>query len=464
MEPTRNSATPSSTAVGLRLAAHHGATTRAAERAAAPGTPTGRGISAARALWSAIPPELSVRMRRQSGDLVREVIGEIQAAVPAYAQPLQGQFREVLVGSVEMAIVRCFDSSGDVNGAVHDWTNAFTYAGKVEYAQGRTMDALQTAVRVGARVVWRRMSAVGRTMGVPTETLFTLADRIFAYVDEVCAIAIAGYTEAQGNATGALERRRRQLLKLILSNPPVPPQAIADLAGTTDWVVPEQLAVIALEYRPAADQLPASVFGGDVLVDLESADPCLVVADPEAHLPALVRELAGRRAAIGPTVPLAEAHRSLSCARRALVLAQRGVLPDEKVLRCSDHLSALVLLSDEFLLDQLTQRALEPFADLTPKQRDRLTTTLLAWLETRGGINEIATRLDVHPQTVRYRMHQIEELLGDRIDDPQERLCMEIALRARTLLDPGVPAQRSPHDEDDEEAAPAPVSLAGRRR
>ncbi len=412
-----------------------------------------RGVSAARALWSAIPPELSARMRTHSTELVREVIGEIQGAVPAYAQPLEGEFRDVLVRSVEMAVVRCFDAGDDVSGAEQHWTSAFTYAGKVEYAQGRTMDALQTAVRVGARVVWRRMSAVGRATGVPTETLFTLADRIFAYVDEVCAIAIAGYTEAQGSATGALERRRRQLLKQILANPAVSPQAIADLASTTDWVVPEQVSVIALEHRPDAHRDPASILGGELLVDLESADPCVIVADPDRHLGRLARELAGRRAVVGPMVPLAEAHRSLACARRALALVQRGVLPDRPVTRCADHLSALVLLSDEFLLAQLTQRTMAPFANLTPKQQERLTTTLLAWLETRGGINDIATRLDVHPQTVRYRMHQIEELLGDRIDDPQERLCMEIALRARTLLGPAVPEQRYALDEEFSAAA-----------
>ncbi|OLR92105.1 PucR family transcriptional regulator [Actinokineospora bangkokensis] len=419
-----------------------------------------RTIGAARALWSAIPQALADRLRRESTDLVREVITEIRAAVPAYDQPLQGQFREVLVGSVEMAVVRCFDSSADVSGAVHDWTNAFTYAGKVEHAQGRTMDALQTAVRVGARVVWRRMSAVGREMGVPTDTLFTLADRIFAYVDEVCAVAIAGFSEAQSNATGALERRRRQLMKLILATPPVAPQAIADLAGTTDWVVPDEVAVIAVEHRPGFPTTTA--LGGELLVDLESADPCVVVADPDRHLPALTRALAGRRAAVGPTVPLSEAHRSLACARRALTLVQRGVLPDTPTTRCTDHLSALVLLSDEFLLDQLTARALAPFADLTDKQRERLTATLLAWLETRGGINDIAARLDVHPQTVRYRMHQVEELLGERLDDPQERLCMEIALRARALLTPRVPNQRTPadHDEDDEPRPPYRLAAA----
>ncbi|MFC7614693.1 helix-turn-helix domain-containing protein [Actinokineospora soli] len=104
------------------------------------------------------------------------------------------------------------------------------------------------------------------------------------------------------------------------------------------------------------------------------------------------------------------------------------------MLHCADHLPALVLLADEYLLTQIVRQTLAPFDDLTAKQRERLTATLLAWLETRGGVNEIATRLAVHPQTVRYRMHQLEELLGEQLEDPAQRLTMEIALRGEILL------------------------------
>jgi DNA-binding PucR family transcriptional regulator len=50
-------------------------------------------------------------------------------------------------------------------------------------------------------------------------------------------------------------------------------------------------------------------------------------------------------------------------------------------------------------------------------------------LDTRGGINDIAAMLAVHPQTVRCRMHQIDQLVGDRINDPVRRLELTIALR-----------------------------------
>ena len=61
---------------------------------------------------------------------------------------------------------------------------------------------------------------------------------------------------------------------------PPSPQSLADLAGTTDWPLPERVAVVALEYREDQHQLPSVTLGRDVLVDLESSTPCLVVANP----------------------------------------------------------------------------------------------------------------------------------------------------------------------------------------
>ncbi|MCE6994727.1 helix-turn-helix domain-containing protein [Saccharothrix sp. S26] len=406
----------------------------------APGDGGGE-YGAARQLWSSIPGELAERMAPLSGVMVRDAVREIRRAVPAYAQPLEGKFREVLVGAVEMAIVKCFDTIADPDAPQADWQAVLRYSGRMEYLEGRTMDSLQTAVRVGARVVWRHLSEHGRAMGVSTDTLFVVADAIFAWVDELCRVAVEGYSEARANASGALERRRRQLLKLVLAEQPPSPRSLADLAGTTDWPLPDQVAVVALEYREDQHQLPSVALGRDVLVDLESSTPCLVVANPSGRLRP---ELRGRRAAVGPTVPLAQARQSLACARRALAFVRRGLLPAAPVTWCDDHLATLALLSDEFLVDQLSRRALAAFAGLTVKQRERLETTLLAWLETRGGIGEIASRLDVHPQTVRYRMHQLEELLGDRLADPDERLTLEIALRARRVLSQARDVQQPP--------------------
>jgi DNA-binding PucR family transcriptional regulator len=143
--------------------------------------------------------------------------------------------------------------------------------------------------------------------------------------------------------------------------------------------------------------------------------------------------LTGWRAAVGPAVPVSELGRSLEWARLCLDLVRSGVLPDQPVSQCTEHLSSLWLFSDASLADALIEHTLQPLLELTDKQRHKLGTTLMALLQTSGSAPEIATMLGVHPQTVRYRMHQLEALFGDRLEDRDGRFDLMVALRAMSL-------------------------------
>lgn len=41
--------------------------------------------------------------------------------------------------------------------------------------------------------------------------------------------------------------------------------------------------------------------------------------------------------------------------------------------------------------------------------------------------------LDVHPQTVRYRLRNLESIFGDQLTDPENRFATEVVLRALHL-------------------------------
>jgi DNA-binding PucR family transcriptional regulator len=156
--------------------------------------------------------------------------------------------------------------------------------------------------------------------------------------------------------------------------------------------------------------------------------------------------LADWRVVIGPTTALGDAAKSYRHAQLARELVRRDTIEGSSPVRCADHLSTLWLLTDEFLVEQLIRKRLAPLAPLTDKQHKRLGETLLAWLETRGGAPEIAARLRVHPQTVRYRMRQVERLFGDQLRCPDTRFELEVALRAASLTEP------PPQEQEDREA------------
>ncbi|MFK0246900.1 PucR family transcriptional regulator [Amycolatopsis azurea] len=54
--------------------------------------------------------------------------------------------------------------------------------------------------------------------------------------------------------------------------------------------------------------------------------------------------------------------------------------------------------------------------------------TLRAWLEAQGDLAEAAERLDVHPNTIRYRLRKMAEVTDLRLDQPAKRLAMIIEL------------------------------------
>jgi DNA-binding PucR family transcriptional regulator len=55
--------------------------------------------------------------------------------------------------------------------------------------------------------------------------------------------------------------------------------------------------------------------------------------------------------------------------------------------------------------------------------------TLRAYLDAFGEVPVAAARISVHPNTFRYRMRRLVELFDLDLDDPEERLVLELQLR-----------------------------------
>ncbi|MEU6661151.1 helix-turn-helix domain-containing protein [Streptomyces sp. NPDC046821] len=325
----------------------------------------------------------------------------------------------------------------------------FQEFGRDQSLHGRSLDSLQAMYRLGVRLAWRRLAELGQRALIPPPAMYELAESGFEYLDGLVDQSVRGYAEAAARQAGERLRLQRRFIDLLLaerpdqpehparagSAPPDPARALAERATRIGWPLPDRVSVGVLQ-RPAREAVAPAV-GQGVLLDMETEQPRMVVPDPDAAgRPELLRRaMAGWSGAIGPPVPLRDAAKSLRWAEAAVQLVERGLLPGGEVLHCTEHTQSLVLLQPEELIDDLARRALAPLAHCGPTHARRLADTLLAWLETRGGAPEVAARLGVHPQTVRYRLRQIRELWGDEIDDPDRRFELELVLRARRLKD-----------------------------
>ena len=118
-------------------------------------------------------------------------------------------------------------------------------------------------------------------------------------------------------------------------------------------------------------------------------------------------------------------------ARGGCLAPPRDALPGpgvEGLVDSEDHLAALLLAADAYARAALRARVLAPMADLRPSTAEKLTETLRVWLLHHGRREAIAEALFVHPQTVRYRVGQLREVYGDRLEDPAFVLDATLAL------------------------------------
>jgi PucR-like helix-turn-helix protein len=383
--------------------------------------------------WEELPPEaLEEALAALAPHLpavADEIIAGIASEVPAYARPLEGTFGENIRRGVEQALSQFNEMVRNPGAGRGAGRNVYVALGRGEFREGRSLEALLAAYRVGARVAWRRLSEAGLAAGLSREVLALLAESIFAYIDELSAESAEGFAQEQAARAGEEERRRAEVLELLLGQPPVEVAVLEAAADAAGWQVPKELA--ALAWRPDASRGVAARLPLGSLAAPAGGVMCALVPDPGApgRRAEMQRALDRTPAGLGPVVGREDAHRSFRRAAAALALAEERSV--DGLLAAGEHRVALLLRSDPSLVDEIADDRLAPLRDETPLSRDRLESTLLSWLRHDGNVPAAAEDLHVHPQTVRYRLGRLRELFGDALDLPDARFELELALRAR---------------------------------
>lgn len=118
----------------------------------------------------------------------------------------------------------------------------------------------------------------------------------------------------------------------------------------------------------------------------------------------------------------ADADRVISYLRRT---------PGERVGSVNTLRSQIALMRLVEILDGQFEPLPDPLralAPLEPNDRDEALRALDAYFTHPGNISQAARELHVHPNTFRYRLAKVSDLLGVDLDDRDERLLLEIEL------------------------------------
>ena len=383
-----------------------------------------------------VSPAVVEVMRAELGRTGGEVVLAIRREVPEYADPFRGEMGRTIETAVTLALGGFLDLAARQpagQGTFERVWDAAYSLGRGEARSGRSMEALLSAYRVGARVAWRDLSRAAVSADVPAATIASFAELVFDYIDELSAASAAGHADELARTGRVRLRYLERLVQSLLRGDPV-----ADLeahAQRAEWDVPEALTAVVLpeqRVRAALGQLDAATLQATEQVpdleDLPDLTVLLVPARARESRAALVRGLADRGAVVGPTVPWHEARESMGRALRVVrLLAEApGADADDpadpaartRTVDTEEHLDRLVLTADPAARSDLRDQVLAPLRDLRPAAAEKLEETLRAWVRHQGRREDMAAELFVHPQTVRYRMGQLRELYADRLTDP----------------------------------------------
>lgn len=204
-----------------------------------------------------------------------------------------------------------------------------------------------------------------------------------------------------------------------------------DVASTLQGDLSEARTAVS---RHLAVYFPGSIcttVEGKIIALIPSGSVSPVILSVERLLPELVR-LTGSECSFGLTHPrrpsrsfvndYERASRVAECARALglSIATPEDVQPQLVLHECADALDSAGLTLPEM-------RTL--LADDETETR----ATLLAWLEEHGNAPRVAARLNVHEQTVRYRIRQAVSRIGLDLDDPDRRLTLWLQLRLAAL-------------------------------
>ncbi len=380
-----------------------------------------------------LSPDVVAPLREHLSHVATQTIDAIMAEVPAYTEAFAGDLGTKIERAVQSALGAFLRlvSRGHGTDAQSPLAPALEAAyalGRGEARNGRSLDALLAAYRVGARVSWHELAVISVAAGQPAATIAHFAELVFAYIDQLSAATVAGHADELASSGRARIRHLEQLTQALLAGGAE--HTVVAAAQRADWVPPRTLtAVLVPEHaaRTVMDLLDRRT------LRLSEAGPAVqdfsVLLVPEADgtsRAAVLGLMRGQRAVVGPPRPWLQVKASYDRAVRTLQIP--GLSSDKGVVDTEDHLATLVLTADPQALADLRARVLEPLSAVRDLSTAKLVETLRSWLRHQGRRDDVAADLFVHPQTVRYRMTQLRELYGDRLRDPEWTSSLIIAL------------------------------------
>ncbi|WP_349428964.1 helix-turn-helix domain-containing protein [Microbacterium sp. LWS13-1.2] len=368
-------------------------------------------------------------LRRISGDLATVTIKRLDDMLPWYAE--MPPARRSAVGLVAQAGITSFIQWYD-DPASTPWIAADIFAAAPrELLRSVSLTQTLQLIRVTVEVTEERVAGKGEH----------LREAILLYSREVAFAAADVYARA-AEARGLWDARLEALVVDSILTGEADEELPSRIAAL-GWHGHGEVAVLVGTTPPQfdVDQLrrTARKLGVDVLIGVQGsrlvlvvgrAEPAAMAEDAVADLPfaEIARRLEPGFGAgylvLGPTVPaLVDASQSARAALAGFAVA-RAWRHAPRPVEADDLLPERALAGDPLAKLTLVDRIYRP---LQAHSAD-LVATLWAYLDNGRSLEATARELFVHPNTVRYRLKRVSEVIGWDATGPREALILQTAL------------------------------------
>ncbi|WP_198535113.1 PucR family transcriptional regulator [Streptomyces natalensis] len=380
---------------------------------------------------------IAASLRGRAAELGIRMARRIRAEVTYYGSEDSVPFAELSASCRRNAELVFGHLAGDPSS---DMTPALE-TGRERARRGDPLADLLHAYRVGSEFLWSELAAEARDAeGVTTDTFVSLAG--WWVIEGLAAAASDAYREETSELVLQRERERSAMVEALFTGMLTDRTTLWEAAGVlglptggpyvvvaSEVPAPGREALPGIEARLRAEELRSA---WRLLPDVQIG--VVAVQHPGAEdviLRVLERSPASRVGVSPPYRALQDTPRALRLARVALAGVRRK---RAGVARFDDSPAALLVASAPDEAGRIARTVFEAVLELPAAERDRLLETLECWYAAAGSAADAAELLYCHRNTVRYRLHRLEELTGRSLRDPRAVADLAVALHALPLL------------------------------
>ncbi|MCV7090304.1 PucR family transcriptional regulator [Mycobacterium interjectum] len=309
---------------------------------------------------------------------------------------------------------------------------------------GVPLPAVMTAYRIGFRFMWEQTLAAARAAAIPTDSILDATARVFFAQDTFTQAMASAYRQQLTAQILEREEERSALVEALLAHRITDSQSLWEAADLLRLPTSGPYVVVAAEL-PAIGKLGLPTIENKLSIrDIRSAWRLLpdlqvgivhlrgtATAQTLGTVVGVLQHAATARVGISPPFhELAETSDALRFARLAVAGKPS---PDSLVTVFDDSTLAVAAVSAPEVMTRIRSSVLGRLMALPAEERTVLLDTFQAWLEAGGSANDTAAKIYCHPNTVRHRLHRIEELAGRSLARPKDlaELCLAFEVDRR---------------------------------